>query len=299
MNKVFIPPIKCQGIKSKLIDTIRFVSKQINYERWIEPFMGSGVVGFNVMPEKAIFADINPHLIRFYSDLQTGKITSQKVRDYLQSESNKLISTGGEYYYKIRERFNKEHNPLDFLFLNRSCFNGLIRFNSKAEFNVPFCRKPNRFSREYITKITNQVENIQEIIKYKKYSFICQSFDETIKQATKKDLIYCDPPYIGRHVNYFDSWNEEQEILLHKMLIESGAKFILSTWHSNRYRTNKYLKTLWANFNVITVEHFYYVGGRENNRNPILEALITNFPAKIQESLNENKKIYQRYLFDC
>ncbi|MEW6773446.1 MAG: Dam family site-specific DNA-(adenine-N6)-methyltransferase [Bacteroidota bacterium] len=296
MNKIFIPPIKCQGIKTKLIDVIKHISSHVKYEMWIEPFMGTGVVGFNIRPEKAIFADSNPHLIRFYSDLQMNKITPQKVKSFLQSEGNKLLIAGEDYYYKVRERFNNNHDPLDFLFLNRSCFNGMIRFNSKGDFNVPFCRKPNRFSKAYITKIVNQIENIQEIIKHKKYSFVCQSFDETIKQATKDDLIYCDPPYIGRHVDYFDSWNEKQEFLLHKMLTESGSKFILSTWHSNKYRKNEYLNTLWTNFHISTIEHFYHLGGKEDNRNPILEAVITNFPAKLPEKMN--KTILQGNLFD-
>jgi len=146
MSNLFIPPIKCQGIKSKLIPEIRHIVNNTRYERWIEPFMGSGVVGFNIRPDKAIFADSNPHLIRFYTDLQLGKITSSIVKTYLQNEGENLNKTEGENYYTVRDRFNKEPNSLDFLFLNRACFNGMIRFNSKGGFNVPFCRKPNRFA---------------------------------------------------------------------------------------------------------------------------------------------------------
>ncbi|MBN1577269.1 MAG: DNA adenine methylase, partial [Chitinispirillaceae bacterium] len=122
---------------------------------------------------------------------------------------------------------------------------------------------------------------IQEIIQFKKYSFLCRSFDETLKEAMEKDLIYCDPPYIGRHVDYFDSWVENQEILLHDLLVNSGAKFILSTWHSNDFRKNTYIETLWTDLHILTKEHFYHVGGSEENRNPVLEALITNFNAEL------------------
>ncbi|MCX9024812.1 MAG: Dam family site-specific DNA-(adenine-N6)-methyltransferase [Candidatus Methanoperedens sp.] len=281
MSNILIPPIKCQGIKSKLIPEIRHIVNNTKYERWIEPFMGSGVVGFNIRPDKAIFADSNPHLIRFYTDLQLGKITPSIVKSYLQKEGDNLEKTEGENYYTVRNRFNKEPNSLDFLFLNRACFNGMIRFNSKGGFNVPFCRKPNRFAQAYITKIVNQVKNIQKIIQYKNYSFICQSFDVTLKEATGNDLIYCDPPYIGRHVDYFDSWNENQEILLHNLLTKSGTKFILSTWHSNDFRKNTYIETLWTDLHILTKEHFYHVGASEENRNPILEALITNFNAEL------------------
>jgi DNA adenine methylase len=62
MSKIFIPPIKCQGIKTKLVPTIKHIAETVNYDRWIEPFFGSGVVGFNIRPKIAIFADSNPHL---------------------------------------------------------------------------------------------------------------------------------------------------------------------------------------------------------------------------------------------
>ncbi len=296
MTDIFIPPIKCQGIKTKLVKDIRYISKQVQYDRWIEPFMGSGVVGFNILPDKAIFADNNPHLIRFYKDIQSGELNPHIVRLYLQKEGIELLKKGEQYFYCVRERFNQNPNSLDFLFLNRACFNGLMRFNGKGEFNVPFCRKPDRFSKSYITKIVNQIKNIQDLITYKKYEFLCQSFEITITEAKKGDLIYCDPPYIGRHVDYFNTWNEEQEKLLCKILTETDAYFILSTWHSNQYRKNKYIETLWNDFYIITKKHFYHIGGNEKNRNPITEAFILNFP--IETTYNEKLEILQSNLFD-
>jgi DNA adenine methylase len=73
--KIFIPPIKCQGIKTKLVAWIKENLSQLKYSRWIEPFMGSGVVGFNVRPQNAVFSDINPHLINFYNAIKDEKIT--------------------------------------------------------------------------------------------------------------------------------------------------------------------------------------------------------------------------------
>jgi DNA adenine methylase len=63
--KVIVPPIKCQGIKTKIVPLIKQIMQLNGTGRWIEPFMGSGVVGFNVMPQNAIFADTNPHLYQF------------------------------------------------------------------------------------------------------------------------------------------------------------------------------------------------------------------------------------------
>ncbi len=276
-KKVFVPPIKIQGIKTKLIPLIRENVRLSESACWIEPFMGSGVVGFNIEPERAVFADTNPHIINFYNAIKEGKITPAIVRGFLESEGKKLEQGDTEYYYETRERFNKNHNPLDFLFLNRSCFNGMIRFNRNYEFNVPYGHKPKRFAKAYITKIVNQVAHVANLLKQHSWEFRCQPFEETIKLAKADDFIYCDPPYIGRHVDYYDSWDEESEIKLHKILTESKANFMLSTWSHNDFRKNEYIETIWKDCRKTTQKHFYHVGAKEKNRNAIVEALLTNY----------------------
>jgi len=233
--KVMIPPIKCQGIKSKLVPLIKRTVDWSFKGTWVEPFMGSGVVGFNVMPRNAIFADSNPHLINFYKAIASGTIDGSKVRNFLERDGEILSRRGKDYYYEVRDRFNESHNPLDFLFLNRSCFNGMIRFNSKGGFNVPFGHKPQRFSKAYITKIVNQVDYVYVISRNSNWSFMCQDFRETLGGVSEEDFVYCDPPYVGRHVDYFDSWDEENERQLFTILSQCPCKFILSTWHSNQY----------------------------------------------------------------
>ena len=106
-----------------------------------------------------LFSDSNPHLINFYNSVVSGKIDGFKVRKFLELHGEILSRCGQDFYYEVRERFNETHEPLDFLFLNRSCFNGMIRFNRKGDFNVPFGHKPQRFSKAYITKIVNQVDS--------------------------------------------------------------------------------------------------------------------------------------------
>lgn len=277
MNEIRVPPIKCQGIKTKIVPLIKsniFMDKD---SIWYEPFMGSGVVGFNIAPKVGRFSDINPHLINFYNAIKSSAITPNIARRYLEEEGGNLLAKGEKHYYFIRERFNDEHKPLDFLFLSRSCFNGMIRFNKKGSFNVPFCRKTNRFSRSYITKIVNQIECVYKAFSSCDWTFECLEFDEALLRANQEDFIYCDPPYLGRHVDYFDSWDEKDEYKLHTILSDTEAKFILSTWHSNRYRENTMLKTLWAGFHIVTKKHFYHIGASEENRNDMLEALVMNF----------------------
>ncbi|MDA3953439.1 MAG: Dam family site-specific DNA-(adenine-N6)-methyltransferase [Bacteroidales bacterium] len=274
--KIFVPPIKSQGIKTKLVKWIFSNVAENKFDRWVEPFMGTGVVAFNIRPQKALLCDSNPHIIKFYKALQTKEITSGLVRSYLKEEGSKLLKTDGQYYYEVRERFNSDGNPLDFLFLSRSCFNGMMRFNKKGGFNVPFCKKPNRFAQALVTKITNQVENISQIINNGDFEFKNQDFKETLKEVESGDMVYSDPPYIGRHVDYFDSWSEEEELILNKGLVDSNAKFILSTWLSNKYRINDYVFSIWKDSFITTKEHFYHVGGKEANRNAVYEALLSN-----------------------
>lgn len=129
--KVFVPPIKSQGIKTKLVEWISSNVNEVSYDRWVEPFMGTGVVAFNVRPKRALLCDSNPHLINFYKAVQNKEITNGIVKDFLNEEGQKLLGTEGEHYYTVRNRFNEKGNPLDFLFLSRSCFNGMMRFNKK------------------------------------------------------------------------------------------------------------------------------------------------------------------------
>jgi DNA adenine methylase len=280
MNKIYVPPIKSQGIKTKLVPWIESIVPE-NYDGiWFEPFMGTGVVAFNIVPNKAVLSDTNPHLINFYKSIQQDIITPQIAKEFLVEEGAFLLEKGQSHYYSIRERFNSEHNPLDFLFLNRSCFNGMIRFNKKGGFNVPFCKKPNRFAQAYVTKIINQITYVYFLLKEKDFTFLCQDFDTTLQDATDSDMIYCDPPYIDRHTDYFNGWNDECENRLFNRLNVTKSNFILSTWHHNDFRENEYIISLWSKFHILTREHFYNVGGSEKNRNPMIEALITNFYAK-------------------
>lgn len=175
-EKIYVPPLKIQGIKTKLIPIIKETVKIDEDTVWIEPFMGSGVVGFNIAPQKAIFADTNPYIIK------------------------------------------------------------------------------------------NRV-------------FICQSFEKTIEMSKdyEKAFIYCDPPYLGRNANYYDGWNEEKEVQLKEALIVSKKQFMVSTWDYNQYRKNEYLEKIWNFCEKVNIEHFYHIGAKENNRTPIIEALLLNY----------------------
>lgn len=282
---VIVPPIKSQGIKTKLVPWINEVLLSSNLDlakvRWIEPFFGTGVVGLNAYVHGMhIVSDTNPHIINFYNAIKDGVITPYSVREYLEIERKKLSAAGDngyEYYREVRDRFNSSHSPFDFLFLSRSGFNGMMRFNKRGAWNVPFCKKPNRFAPAYITKICNQVADTGMVIKRYGWEFRNQDFVKTISEACKDDIIYCDPPYFGRYADYYNGWTEEDEERLFNALNDTPAHFILSTWHHNEFRENSMIRRFWGKFNIQTQEHFYHGGGRMENRHSMVEALSFNF----------------------
>lgn len=282
--RIIVPPIKSQGIKTKLVPWIQALVPDVS-GRWIEPFLGTGVVAFNSGFQRALLSDTNPHIIRFYQQVQQGIIRQAQVRAYLESEGENLRyaeSAGYEHFTRIKNRFNASQSPLDFLFLSRAGFNGMMRFNKKGEWNIPFCKKPERFGKAYVTKIVNQVRDIACIIQ-PEWEFQVSTFENVILQATEDDIIYCDPPYAGRYVDYFNGWTDEDEARLFELLSSTKAKFILSTWHHNDYRKNDMVDRYWNRFNLVTRDHFYHSGGKIENRRSIVEALVYNFPANIRK----------------
>src|SRR5689334_18877501 len=117
--RVIVPPIKCQGIKTKIVPLIKECVQLSKDGVWIEPFCGSCVVALNVQPERAILADTNKHIINLYRGIQDGTVSASAAKSFLEHEGSILTKRGEEYYYEVRERFNKSGNSFDFLFLNR------------------------------------------------------------------------------------------------------------------------------------------------------------------------------------
>ena len=123
-----IPPIKSQGIKTKLVpwinDIVRKSGINMEHANWIEPFFGTGVVGFNSeVGGNRVVGDTNPHIIRFYNEVYDGNITPQSMREYLQREGDLLAhaeNAGYVHYKEVKNRFNREFDPYDFIFLSRA-----------------------------------------------------------------------------------------------------------------------------------------------------------------------------------
>lgn len=274
VDKVIVPPIKIQGIKTKLVN---FILGNIRWEGkgyWIEPFLGSGVVVFNLNPEKAILNDNNPYIIEFYKSIYEDKLSVKEIENYLYKEGEKLSLLGASYYYEVRDRFNKNKNILDFLFLNRTCYNGLIRFNKNGEFNAPFCKKPEIFKKSYISKLVNKIRKIKEIMQNRKWIFYNKDWKDVIVLARAEDFVYLDPPYIGRHTNYYDGWTKEDAFELADFMFKLPCGFAISMWKMYESKVNPYIEYYKTGTVEKTFSYTYRIGPQEKFRNKVLESLL-------------------------
>lgn len=167
------------------------------YQRFIEPFLGGAAVYFQLSPEQSLISDINSELIEFYSVLRDRPDELVEMMETHQELHTK------EYYYA--QRATSYENSLEraarFLYLNRTCWNGLYRVNKKGEFNVPIGTK---------NKVILATDDFFGASRALRYSDLrCSDFEETIDEAVQGDFVFIDPPYTVKHNNNnFIKYNE-------------------------------------------------------------------------------------------
>ena len=276
---MIIPPIKIQGKKTKIVPKIMeiadgLLSEHPEIDTWVEPFLGSGVVAFNCPGriKKVIVNDINPHIIKFYKGVADGIITSDKIREVFDIHNQNLLKDGYDYYNRIKDRFNRSFDTMDFLFLTRTGFNGVMRFNNSGKWNVPFCKLNNRLSKNVIDDLASSVDELSRLFKSKDFTFCNRSFEEVIATAPENSIFYCDPPYYGLQVQYFKGWGKEDEIRLNEML--KDKMFIYSTWLEDGIRENMMINEYWGEYEIEGKKHKYNVAEKAEKRNQVTEGLI-------------------------
>lgn len=190
------PFLKWAGGKFRLTDEINkaFPKKK---QCLVEPFVGAGAVFLNTHFERYILADINPDLINLFN------LVKENVEGYIEACKPLFDAPNAntpEYYYAKRQQFNKSTDPFErsviFLYLNRFGFNGLCRYNSKNEFNVPFgAYKTHYFPENELRYFAHKAQSAV---------FFCGDFQETFELADTTSVIYCDPPYapLHQHTNF-------------------------------------------------------------------------------------------------
>ncbi|MFS0643807.1 DNA adenine methylase [Siminovitchia sp. 179-K 8D1 HS] len=220
------PAIKWSGSKrSQAKNIVSLMPKKI--DTYYEPFVGGASVLFRLLHSdikvnKYICSDINGDLIALWNEIKSNPDSLLETYERLWNELNADddVERRKEYFYTIRARFNKEKNPHDFLFLSRTCTNGLIRYNSKGEFNTSlhFSRKgivPNTLKKiifDWSTKLNEN--NVQ---------FIQQSYEEI--ESKEGDFIYLDPPYANTKGMYYGQLDYDN---FFEWLGKQNADYLLS-----------------------------------------------------------------------
>ena len=175
------PPLKWAGGKRWLVPHLTSLWQPHSLRRYIEPFCGGLAAPLGLRPKRAILNDVNPHLINFYKHLQCGLELTMEMRNEEKSfyqhraQFNKLISDG---------EWEGAEAAQIFYYLNRTCFNGLCRFNQSGEFNVPFGKHK---SISYVRDFSS----FRSL--FKNWSFTCGDLSKL--QIEPGDFIYADPPY--------------------------------------------------------------------------------------------------------
>lgn len=192
------PFIKWAGGKRWLVKNHSALFPQTNeYKKYVEPFVGGGSVFFNLFPKKAVLNDINIELITTYKCIREDWQSIYKELSRLDTMHNTSL------YYKIRA--SKPQSELEiatrFLYLNRTCWNGLYRVNSRNEFNVPIGSK---------TRVLLSADNFALVSeKLKGANLYSRDFSSIISKARKDDFLFIDPPYTVKHnLNGFIKYNE-------------------------------------------------------------------------------------------
>lgn len=218
-NKILKPVIKWSGSKRAVaIDLSKlFVEK----ERYIEPFLGGGSMLPFRKTKSGIAADIIPELINLWNEIK-----EDPHNVYLEYENRwaRLQNEGHDVYYEIRDRFNRTKNPFDFLFLTRTCVNGLIRYNSNGEFNNSMHKNRPGIQPSSLRNIL-----IDWSFYIKDISFVTQDYKQSFDEAKKSDFIFLDPPYGGNKGRYKKIGFDVEEFYRQLEILNSkGVQWILT-----------------------------------------------------------------------
>lgn len=289
------PFLKWAGGKTQLIDQIKEqLPSNIKTENFtfIEPFVGSGAMLFWMLDhfpnlERAIINDINTDLTNSYLTIKNNVksliniLLNWEAEYYNFAEDQELKK---EYYYEKRALFNTRNSNQEiqsalFIFLNRTCYNGLYRVNRKNEFNVPIgsYKKPQICNTENLLAISEVLQRVE---------ILNGDYSETLKYATENTFFYFDPPYKPlNETSSFNSYsksefNDAQQIRLKEFcdtLNEQNYRWILSNSDvKGKDPNNNFFDDLFANFNVMRVTARRNINANPSKRGNLTELLITN-----------------------
>ncbi len=301
-EKIAKPFLKWAGGKTQLIGEIeKILPLDITKSKftYIEPFIGSGAILFwmlNNFPnlEKAVINDINEDLINTYKIIASKPIELISILQIFQNEYHNLDTQQDEkllYYQQKRQLYNlrnteKSTQAALFIFLNRTCFNGLYRVNKSNGYNVPIgsYKKPMICDEQNILAVSNALKRVE---------IISGDYENTISNAKDKTLFYFDPPYkplsATSSFNSYarDEFNDDEQIRLKdfcKKLDVIGCDWILSNSDvKGKNPDDHFFDDLYSEFSILRVKAKRSINANPEKRGELNELLITNF---------QNKEIY-------
>lgn len=274
------PFVKWAGGKRQIIDQLKKYMPE-EYKTYYEPFVGGGALFFelfNTYGHKAVLNDYNKELMNVYECLSDEDKFDKMCNELDHHEANH----SEEYYYKIRDidrNKAKLNKMVDYkraartIYLNKACFNGLYRVNSKNEFNVPFGKKD---------KVnTYQGQNlgiVHCILTFNDITLLSTDFEEAVASAKKGDFIYFDPPY-DSETETFNSYTEdgfgkEQQKRLSdvfRKLDKKGCYVMLSNHNT------KLINELYKGYNIHVIEAKRNINSNGKKRGKVEEVIITNY----------------------
>jgi DNA adenine methylase len=263
--------VKWAGGKKQLLEQFKSIfPKSIN--GYLEPFVGGGAVAFFILkyynPKKVRLSDINENLINVYN------IIKQEPNKLIKALKKLVKKNDERSFYKLRnKKFNdKVKEAARFIYLNKTCFNGLYRVNNKGEFNVPFGN--------YSNPAILMEEDLRQISELLKDTDIANTkFEDILNYAKKGDFIYLDPPYYPIKKESFTKYSrgnflEKEQKDLAKVFVDldnRGCLIMLSN------SDTEFIKDLYKNFKIHIVQARRMINSNAKKRGKINEVVITNY----------------------
>ena len=270
-----LPFLKWPGGKRWLVPLVR-ENFPVMDGKYLEPFLGGGAVFFGTCPQSALLSDINDELIETYHVMRDDPCGLRERLKYHQKRHDK------DYYYKVRnQRLRKPVNRAGrFIYLNRTCFNGIYRVNKRGKFNVP------KGSKDLFIDDIDLFEQYADILRC--VEIVNLDFEKTIVTAQRGDFLFVDPPYAMKSNQQFVKYNnklfswEDQE-RLHESLVqakERGVNILLTNANCEEIK-NMYKD---AGFCIKTILRNCIIAGKAEKRSNIQELIISTREIKIKES---------------
>jgi DNA adenine methylase len=273
------PFVKWAGGKRQLIPELtKHLPKK--FDSYYEPFLGGGALLFHLLYEKPDLkcqvSDLNPDLILSYITIR------DKIDDLIKSlknHSDRYFKDSKSYYYSVREvnPKNQVEKVARLLFLNKTCFNGLYRVNSKGKFNVPL----GRYSNPNIVQEEN-LRAVHQFLVQNKIMIKCQDFSSTVEKAKKGDFVYFDPPYqpVSKTANFTSytngnfHFNDLKRLAkVSNQLAKKGVNVLLSN-SSSKLVLDLFDSKDWE---IVKIEANRAINSDSNKRTGHFELLIKNY----------------------